>query len=459
MQCVVLAPHQDDEIILAGSIMNNIRARGYDVFVVFMTNGNYDESVHDIRLKESLKVAQIYGIPDDHVIFMGYSNEYLPEGPHIYNASEGVCVKSQYGIDETYGLPEHPEYCFKRYGVHHKYTRENILSDLKDIFDELRPELIISTGEEVHPDHAANSLLLDEVLGDLMHCNPDYRPIVLKKPEYHTAWIGENDYSHHNNPSAKFDYRNRKVLVNGTGAWFFDPYLRWQNRIRLSIDTDAVSNVKKALTTYASQKALDHFGMLLNSDVVFWLRRTDSLTYSSEITASSGSTKYLNDFKRNDSKDIRRRDSEAWIQDASMWRPDADDNEPRIDIAFANRYCIDKVVVLQEYNTSSTITECHLLVDENREIWRGRLYRFKETAISFTPVEANKISLIISKYSGKVEDIGISEIEVYPTRLTRNIVLKTLINDHFVYDYKIELNKRQHLSVYVVKDIGESDYS
>lgn len=190
MRCVVLAPHQDDEIILSGSIMNRIKTMGYDVFIVFMTNGNYDESVHNIRLKESLEVAKIYGIPEDHIVFMGYSNEYDLAGPHIYNASRGEVVKSQYGVDTTYGLENHPEYCYVKHGIHHKYTRENIFADLFEIVDELRPQLIFATGEEIHPDHAANSMLLDEVLGCLMRDDSGYRPIVLKKPEYHTAWIG-----------------------------------------------------------------------------------------------------------------------------------------------------------------------------------------------------------------------------------------------------------------------------
>ena len=180
MNCMILAPHQDDELILCGSFINRIKSKGYEIFIVFTTNGDYNKQVENIRLEESLKVAQIYGIPEENIIFLGYANEYDPGCKHIYNATEGEKVISQYGRTETQGLKNHPEFCFVRHGVHHVFTRSNFLNDLNEIITEIRPELIFSTGEEIHPDHSANSLFLDEVLGKIMRKDEGYHPTVYK---------------------------------------------------------------------------------------------------------------------------------------------------------------------------------------------------------------------------------------------------------------------------------------
>ena len=454
--CLILAPHEDDEIILCGSFINRLKHKNYQIYIVFMTNGDYEVEIGQIRLKEALEVMKLYKIPESNIIFMGYANEYDTQDPHIYNAPAGLIVHSQYGNTETYGLNEHREYCFLKHGMHHEYTRENIYTDLYEILDEIRPELIFATGEEVHPDHIANSLFLDEVLGRIMQEDKTYRPTVLKKPEYHTAWFGPADLKEDNNASASFDYRHPRIVVNSYPSWFYDPFLRWGDRIRIPIDRNAKYNVKMALKKYESQRAIDHYDMLLNSDVVFWQRRTDSITYASKITVSSGDESFLNDFKRNDSLDIRRKSVEVWEQNASIWHPEENDDEPAICIEFDEQYTIDKIVIYQEYNPKSAITDCGVIVKGYGEIWRGKLRRYKETEIKFSAVNTSEVKIRIYQCSDKMCDIGITEIEVYPICYPQNKLIKLMVDNEFVYDYKVVPNIRQKLSVYVVNDIGES---
>lgn len=455
MNCLILAPHQDDEIILCGSFIGNLNNRGYEIYVVFMTNGDYDAGIGRIRLREAIEALKIYDITGDHIIFMGYSNEYDARDPHIYNAPKGQIMHSKYGNAVTYGLPEHPEYCYIRHGIHHDYTRENLYTDLYEILGEIHPALIFVTGEEVHPDHSANSLLFDEVLGNMMRRDTGYHPVVLKKPEYHTAWIGAEDFTKENNLSAKFDYRTPKAVVNGAYSWFFDPYLRWHERIRIPVDLDAVQRVKKALEMYHSQNAIAHFSMLMNSDVVFWHRRTDSITYAANITVTSGNAGYLNDFKRNDSADIRRKDSEIWHQDESMWRPIDGDDAPEITIRFDGHYEINQVIIYQEYNPKSIVSDCSVIADGIGEIWRDSLCRFGKTKISFAAVTSDAVHIRINACSDKMTDIGISEVEVYSVAHEYEEMIKIMVNDQFVYEYVVIPNVRQKISIYSVSSIGE----
>jgi len=454
MKVLILAPHQDDEIILCGSFLKGMLDQGNDVYVVFMTNGDYNVSVRTIRLEEALKVMELYGVPSDHIIFMGYANEYDSHFPHIYNASEENVVSSQYGNTETYGLEVHPEYCYRKYGSHHTYTREHILNDLYEIVSELKPDLIFATGEEVHPDHSANSLILDEVMGALLKEYPAYRPFILKKPEYHTAWFGPDDYSQVNNPSARFEERSQAVSVNGSPAWFYDPYIRWRDRIRLPIDryarcTDEKNNiVAQALNLYRSQNAEKHFRMLLNSDVVFWPRRTDSLTYTAEITASSGEAKYLADFKRNDSDDLKRKSGDVWNQNASVWHPSPEDKRPVIEIRLQSEEIIDEIIIYQEYCPKSVVDRCRIILDQDHEIWKGPLQKRRATVIRFAPQKALKIQIMIESRTNQNELPGISEIEVYPYHKTELSFMKLMVNGSFAYHYILQGKEREKVEIY-----------
>lgn len=460
MKILILAPHQDDEVILCGSFMKKMIEDGHEIYVVFMTNGDYEKGIGEVRLMEALEVMKLYGIVKNHVIFMGYANEYEENGPHIYNGVKGQTLQSQYGGDQTYGLPDHSEYCFGKYGVHHKYCRENLITDLQEILGEILPDVIFATDVEIHPDHRANSLFLDEVLGQLLKSSRNYHPIVLKKPEYNTAWIGAKDYQTMNNLSAQRTPMN--IYVNGQQTQFGNPYIRWNDRIRIPIDRNARTAKKannivyQALSLYRSQNAKKHFETLLNSDVVFWNRRTDSLSYRAHITSSSGDTKYLNDFKVIDSTDIRRRKIDTWNIDASIWRPDAADKEPLITIELEDRERISQIVIYQEFCPKSEIVRSTLLFDGTDHIEVGRLEKRKPTMIRFEPISVKKIEYRIEECSNPQYLPGITEIEVYRAEQRRLSFIKFMINENFVYDYVPVETGREDLAVYEVYEDGSS---
>lgn len=434
---MILAPHQDDELILCGSFLQEL-VENYDVYIVFMTNGDYEENIGKIRLREALEVGKLFGIEEAHITFLGYANEYDRDFPHIYNAMSGEVVFSQYGNNKTYGLKSHPEYCYAKTGEHHLYTREHIISDLTEIVQEIMPEVIFSTDVEIHPDHKANSLLIDEVMGKLLKRNKGYAPILLKKPEYTTAWACEDDYSCINN--RKTNLRITDVRTNGHRSSFNNPYLKWRDRVRLpvgkSVRVEKKENILyKALSLYASQNAKIHYNRMLNSDVVFWQRRTDSLTYSSQICVSSGNGKFLNDFKIVDSRDIRRRDSDSWQTDASIWRPDREDRKPCIDIILEKKEYVSEVVIYQEYYPACRITRSRLRFDSNAEMEVDEVRADGCTKICFPPIYTGKVSYLIDEVSNSDELPGITEIEVYASQTPRLLFSKIMFHDNFVYEY------------------------
>lgn len=60
------------------------------------------------------------------------------EKRHIYNVLT-KCI-SLAGFSETYALEDHLEYCYRKYGVHHEYTRENFKQDIESVIQDSFPE-------------------------------------------------------------------------------------------------------------------------------------------------------------------------------------------------------------------------------------------------------------------------------------------------------------------------------
>lgn len=456
---LIFAPHQDDELILCGGFLKEM-SEMHDVYIVFMTNGDYEVAMRTTRLRESLNVGKLYGINKENIIFLGYANEYDIKGPHIYNAKENEIVMSQYGNSITYGLETHPEYCYLREKEHHDYSRNNLRQDLKNVLLDILPDIIFATDAEIHPDHKANSLFLDEVLGEILKEKNDYTPIVLKKPGYMTSWFSENDYAIINNESTKFS--QSCVRVNGHRALFSNPYLKWNERIRLPIgksvrESDKNKNVLyKALKEYRSQNAVNHYEMMLNSDVVFWQRRTDSLTYGANVEVTSGTAEYLNDFKVVDCSSIKRKPTESWRIDQSIWRPSLDDRHPRIDFILNRSESISEMVFYQEYYPESRIVRCHVIFDDIEEIEIGELRINGVTCVEFTPIKAKIVSFVIDEVSNPDIAPGITEIEIFKEKEDKLLFSKIMIQDNFVYNYHLKNRFSMPVSVYEYYENGIS---
>lgn len=457
-KALILVPHQDDEIILCGSFLKGLVEKEYKVFVVYMTNGDYDDQIGMVRLQEALDAMKLYGIPESQVIFMGYANQYAPDNPHIYNAGSGEIVKSRYGNTQTYGLPGHSEYCYQNWGKHHLYQRENLISDLKAIIMETQPDIIMATDVERHVDHIANSLFLDEVMGILLKELPDFKPIIYKRQGYSTAWYSEADYTPVNNAAEK--QSSEYSYVNYETTPFLNPYIRWQDRIRIPTDACARTAEKednivyKALKIYQSQNALDYFDSLVNSDSVFWRRRTDSITYRAKVSVTSGEASCINDFKIIDCRNIAH--ANGWRIDASVWHPDLGDEKPAVTFELEKEAVISEIIIYQEFCPESEILRSALILDGTERLDIGRLEKRKPTIIRCSPRPVHTVKYMIEQCSGNMVDIGISEIEIYEEHSPLLEYAKIMIDDNFVYDYFVKDRLRGRIGIYQIFKDGSA---
>ena len=82
---MLIVPHEDDDLNVLGGVTEEYIRHGSEVFVVFMTNGDF-HCAGEIRIAEAIDLYRYLGIPEDHVIFLGYGDHMRTENYHFYNA-------------------------------------------------------------------------------------------------------------------------------------------------------------------------------------------------------------------------------------------------------------------------------------------------------------------------------------------------------------------------------------
>lgn len=310
---LVLVPHQDDEVCLAGGVIEQYRAAGSRVSLVYATNGDY-QGLAEVRSREALAAAAVMGIGPEDVYYLGYGNQWQPQGEekHLYFSADGGKVwTSHYGATGTYGT--------EAIGVWRQsaYTRDNFLRDLTDLILELRPDVIYCNDQDPHHDHMALDLFFEEAMGTILAMGLDYHPTVYKGLSYGTGWYAEADFagsaSLHASRHPGWDYWERLGI----------PY-DWDTRVRLPMGAENLSpilsenTVYRALHCFESQDAGSHARQVLNGDKVFFERRTDSLLYDGVFYGGLEQVTVWNDFKLKDSEEFSGLTNSGWDFDGSI---------------------------------------------------------------------------------------------------------------------------------------------
>ena len=305
-KALVIAPHPDDEINLAGQLLISLIKNKVEVFVAYTTNGDFEKKIGNKRIVEAINANAVLGVDSEHVIFLGYPNEWQG-GTHIYNSKAGEVLVSKLGKEETNSIENHPEYCYQLYGIHHRLSRENFRSDYKDLIIELLPDLIIAPEFDSHPDHRAASLMFDEIMGEILKENNRYRPIILKKYIHEGVWNGPKDY--YERPAKPTLFSKQKKYAGQTHE-LESPAYHWDQRIRVKVDDATLTNLLKNNPIYKAAKqhkvttAWYEMQRVINADAVYWKKRTDNEALCAKFEVSSGEAIFLNDFKYYDTFDV-----------------------------------------------------------------------------------------------------------------------------------------------------------
>lgn len=407
-KALIIAPHPDDEINLAGQVIPYFNENNVDTYVLYITNGDYSEKIGNTRILEALKANKILGIKEDRVFFLGYANEW--NGTHIYDTNGQVELVSYLGKTITNGIEGHAEYCYQRFGLHHTFTRDNLKNDLKHFVVEISADLIICNDFDSHPDHRATTLIFDEIMGEIISELDDYHPIVLKKYAYNGVWKGEKDfYSRPLNGTVlkqPFDY-------SGGTHELESPFFGIENAICIPAHPSTITRLITTNIVYAAAKqhksTVAWYQMLrvINSDVIYWKRNTKNLLPKAHVKVSSGNADFLFDFKLYDSGNVLDR-IEPFDKKEYAWRPEANDEKKELQISFKQKSFVKRINIYSDFDSRHKVKKIYLNLD-NREFLLEFNDDILKSLILEKPISVEKIEIRIIEGN---DGCGITEIEV-----------------------------------------------
>lgn len=181
---LVVAPHPDDETLIASGVIASAVEAGERVEVVILTNGDYDCVVSGyIRQRESVDGLAQLGLPETAIHFLGYPDGGLPhlgfEKPLDQRRVDrnGTCTlgNATYGARGFAGAEAHRA----RTGEHATFTRGNLVGDLAREIAELHPtDIVVTHPMDTHPDHASAYHFVRDALDTLDFAPRIHRALV-----------------------------------------------------------------------------------------------------------------------------------------------------------------------------------------------------------------------------------------------------------------------------------------
>lgn len=235
---LILAPRIGDEIAVAGNMILNFVAAKAEIFIAY-TNASRNDELD--------AVTKILNIQREKIIFLDAKNLYC---------------------------------------------------DLKKFLLELRANIIFCADYDSAVDYKNLSLTFEKSLGEILRETVDYRPEVYKKFALATAINGIPDFY------ATNLFSTRKPKFGVTDNYTFDIIDRanysWENRVRFPVHENCRQTFLKdnplADAILACKSRRDELSPLkiLNSDEIFFERRTDNQLYNAKI---SGDVEKIRDFQ------------------------------------------------------------------------------------------------------------------------------------------------------------------
>jgi LmbE family N-acetylglucosaminyl deacetylase len=460
---MVIVPHEDDEINVAGATIYGAIKEGLHVFLVYVINGDFQYKA-DIRYKEVTRMASIMNLPMENIHFLGFPDN---SGKELLATRDRVFINHA-GFSETHGSYGIIDYPTQYMGGPLSYTYNNLVLAIKDIIGRFKPSTIIAIDEDVHVDHQLTSIAVEESICKVVKENSNYTPKVLKSFAYDTDFESINDYYAMHLQST---VQNRAWIV----ADFLstnNPMLLWEDRIRIPVPPDCrslslVGNpMFRALGAHMSQSSYKHGPKLINGDQIFWQRRTDNLVLHATVTATSGNISKINDFLRYDSYDVTKKIANP---EDYTWIPDDTDQESTVTIRFdepteikyinwfENVWFSNDIGQALQGTTIKTSTGLEINIPPYYYP-HFEVFPYIKKYIFEQPITIDWISFTVMKPKGVMS--GISEIEIYPPNNQFPTYCHIVCNEQFAYDWVVYPGESlPSISVYGDSVIDNKDFT
>jgi LmbE family N-acetylglucosaminyl deacetylase len=297
---MIVAPHPDDETLMAGGIIAKSRAAGEPVKVVIVTNGDDKKGRPEYGLTreaESVAALQLLGLEPNDIIFLGYAGA-TGELLYLMNSycSDDRTYTAKSGASSTYAAQGLGEQDFHSWltGRPARYNGKNLLDDLETILKTFRPpHLYTSSRFDEHPEHRAVYYFVVRAIQAVRLQDPSYAPVLhttvvhdVTSNSYDDFWDAARplpqisvDFSGDDvwpAPNANTDRASTDTLPA-----FSPPHNLWRTTLDWSQverfpvpaemrTTDLETNLKyRALQQYTSQP-LRYLAPFCKQDEIFW---------------------------------------------------------------------------------------------------------------------------------------------------------------------------------------------
>lgn len=419
---LVLAPHQDDELNLLGGALETILP-DCDIHVLYSTNGE------QARVQEAKNALAVFGVDAQHIAFLGYDRVAWKSAlQHMYNAPrDKVIVSEEYGRRTTRNTPYTPCYREGR-----DFTQANFEDDLRDYLTHLRPDVVIVTDFDVHPDHRALGLSTERVLARMMKADPAYRPTVLKSFAYSCSWMQEPDFYAENLKSTQY---------TGKGGTMEEVNChRWDERLRIPVGKSSITRTlvgnltARAFNEHVSQQQGNtHTNeRICNGDKVFWWRPTRNLMWNAHIAADSGDAAQLSDFLLYDSDNVSDFDHMPYEHG---WRPSGGKGEATV--TWDSPVVVREIHLFDQNNPANQVKRLTIRLSNGREIAVGALPAGGTRVVVPTQCDEAITGFTVRIDDSTGEGSGLAEVEAYAATPGHPFQVAKLqdANGDFMYDY------------------------
>ena len=438
---LVMAPHEDDEMLMAGGVMNRAVANGDEVYVVYATNGDFNGVGHGkTRISDTVNALNTIGVPTEHLYFLGYAdNGGMGVGAfttaftdsfvyNLYISEDDKLLSSRNGVTETYGNENvRNDYHYLTTGEHASYTRANFLADVKSVMESVDPTDVYMTSRyDMHYDHAYFGLFGIEAIKDIQLENEKFQPTV------HEAII----HSHMTDevyPKDQGNYGWNHELDTYLGAWQHldgleeKTMLNWSERENVLTPYSMRQgpfkyNLKdKALREYTTEY-YNWIASFSKVNEVFYKHETNSIGLFADITASSENS---SDSRWDDQSAVKAVDGIADgyatglanLHTRFPWAEWVTKNEGAgawLNLAFNEEYKVSTIKLYDRPNTDDQITASHLELDDGTRIEVGELPNDGSVKVINLGEEkvVKNIKFVVDKVSDSTTAVGLAEIEV-----------------------------------------------
>lgn len=160
MKVLIIAPHQDDEILCAGGLIQKCIEAGDIITVLFATNGDFlSPEIAKLRYYESCEALSQLGVTEKQIFYLGYGDTGMRYSHSFLRKLLFADMDTPFETPFSH-MTYHPagkETVHVMYtGIESVQTKKAFISDMSWVIKKVDPDLlIIPHPEDRHGDHAA----------------------------------------------------------------------------------------------------------------------------------------------------------------------------------------------------------------------------------------------------------------------------------------------------------------